>query len=212
MSERTPFYSNIEAGASVPVGLDTDRNIESVRKSVVVGRKVESPDIFVSSVAGFGFPGIPFVPGEPNPASFCQGEDAIFSAFLFNEGEPVTSEKFKIEARVKSSLRSVDFVWCGELQNGIYPEQREGYYSIWIPSDTTNDWYAGTYVLNIFLSEAVGDGPGPHDRKISLIDTFFNIEYCGGSKNPENVKRKGNLPGRNKLNNTWPNSPDIIRG
>lgn len=212
MSEKTPFYANTETGTSTPVGLDIARNIESVKKSVLVGRKVESPDIFVSSVAGFGFPGIPFVAGEPNPATFCQGEDAVFSAFLFNEGEPVTPDKFKIEARVKRTVRSVDVIWCGELENGIYSEKREGYYSVWIPADMTNNWYAGSYVLNIFLSESVGDGVGPHDRKISLIDTPFNIEYCGGSENPENAKRRGNLPNRTALGKTWPNSPDIIRG
>lgn len=212
MSDKTPFYSNTEENISIPVEVSISRDVEIVKKSVIVGRKEESPDVFVSSTAGFGFPGIPFVPGEPNPPNFCQGEDAIFDAYLFNEGQPVVPSDYNIVAQVKSSLRSTKFIWRGELENGIYPEQEPGYYKIWISSEDTKKLFAGSYVLNLSLYQAVGKGRGPHDRKISLIDTMFNIDYCGGSENPENVRLSGDLPHRTSLNRTWPNSPDIIQG
>jgi hypothetical protein len=212
MSDKTPFYSNTENDTSVPVEVAVSRDIEIVKKSVIVGRKEESPDVFVSSTAGFGFPGIPFVPGEPNPPTFCQGEDAIFDAFLFHQGEEVSPNNFNIVARVKSSLRSTKFIWSGELGNGIYQEADPGYYTIWISSECTKKLFAGSYVLNIFLFQSVGEGNGPHDRKISLIDTMFNIDYCGSSENPENVRLMGDLPSRTSLGRTWPNDPDIIKG
>lgn len=212
MSEKTPFYSNTEDGNTVPVDLTVSRGIEILKKSVLVGRKQEPTDFFVSSTAGFGFPGIPFVPGEPNPSNFCQGEDVIFDAFLYYQGEPVTQDKYKIVTQVKSSLRSVNTIWTGEIQNGVYPEEKPGYYTVWIPADKTTTLFAGSYNLNVFLSQSVGEGTGPHDRKISLIDIVFNIEYCGGSENPENVRLSGDLPHRTSLKRTWPNSPDIIQG
>lgn len=212
MSDKTPFYSNTEENTSIPVEVSVSRNIEIVKKSILVGRKEESPDVFVSSTAGFGFPGIPFVPGEPNPPNFCQGEDAIFDAFLFNEGRTVIPSDYNIIAQVKSSLRSTKFIWRGELGDGIYPEAEPGYYTVWISSEATKKLFAGSYILNIFIYQSVGEGSGPHDRKISLIDTMFNVDYCGGSENPENVRDIGDLPSRNSLTRTWPNDPDIIRG
>jgi hypothetical protein len=212
MSEQTPFYSNTEDGKTVPVNLTTFHGIQTVKKSLLVGRKAEPTDFFISSTSGFGFPGIPFVPGEANPANFCQGEDVIFDAFLYYQGEAVTQNDYDILVQVKSSLRSPTAFWVGEIQNGVYPEENPGYYTIWLPAEKTMTLFAGSYNLNVFLSQQVGKGSGPHDRKISLIDIAFNIEYCGGSENPENVRLTGDLPHRASIKRTWPNAPDIIQG
>jgi hypothetical protein len=212
MSDKTPFYANTENNTSVPVEVSISRDIEIVKKSVIAGRKEEMPDVFISSTSGFGFPGIPFVPGEPNPPTFCQGEDVIFDAFLFNEGEVVVPEKFNIIAQVKGSTRSTKFIWKGVVGDGVYPEQEPGYYTVWITAEETKKLFAGSYILNVFLYQSIGKGSGHHDRKISLIDTMFNIDYCGNSENPENVRLMGDLPNRNSLTSTWPNNPDIIKG
>jgi hypothetical protein len=212
MSDQTPFYTNDDKNKSLPVGLVLAGNMETVKQTIVSGRKSDLPALFSSSTAGFGFPGIPFVAGVPAPPNFCQGEDIIFDTFLFYAGTEVTTEKFNISASIKRAFRAVNFIWTGSIGSGVYKEDREGYYTIWIPSAKTEDIYAGSYILNIFLTEAVGDGEGPHDRKISLVDVMFNVEYCGGSKNPENVRRAGDLKGRNSLNRSWPNSSDTVHG
>ena len=103
-------------------------------------------------------------------------------------------------------------MWEGEVHNGIYEEDKFGKYTIWIPSKVTGDWLAGSYVMNISCSEAVGQGQGVHDRNISLIDLMFNIEYCGGSPNPETLVRKEDAPDRAALEKTWPNSSSTVRG
>jgi hypothetical protein len=212
MSVNTPFYTNNEENNSVPVDLTNSRGAEVVKKSIIVGSKTEYSDIFVSSTSGFGFPGIPFVPGEPNPASFCQGEDAIFDTFLYYEGKPVVPQNFTISAIVKTSQRATKRIWEGSLNNGVNTTEREGYYKIWIPSGITNTLYGGSYLITVHLEEPVAEGLGPHDRKISLVSTMFNIEYCGDSENPESVSKKNNLPVRGTLGNIWPNSPDTVHG
>jgi hypothetical protein len=211
MYNQTPFFSNIE-DKTVPLPLEIAGGVEVVKKTRVVGRNVEYPDVFVSSSSGFGFPGVPFVPGEPNPSTFCQGEDAQFDALLYQHGAPVLAENYRIQAVVKSSLRSRDILWAGEVQSGIYEEDKFGKYTIWIPSKVTADWLAGSYVMNVSCFESIGQGRGVHDRKISLIDLMFNIEYCGGSPNPETLVRKEDAPDRALLEKTWPNSSSTVRG
>jgi len=211
MHNQTPFFSNLES-ESVPLALEIAGGVEVVKKTRVVGKNVEYSDVFISSSSGFGFPGVPFVPGEPNPSTFCQGEDAQFDALLYYQGKPVLPEDFRILVTVKPSLRSSVVLWLGEVQSGIYPEDNTGKYTIWIPSKVTAEWLAGSYVMNVSFYEPVGQGDGVHDRKVSLIDLMFNIEYGGGSPHPESLIPRGDAPSRSELEKSWPNAPSTVRG
>jgi hypothetical protein len=121
-------------------------------------------------------------------------------------------DDFRIFVTVKPSLRSRVVLWSGEVQSGIYPEDNAGKYTIWIPSKVTADWLAGSYVMNVSFYEPVGQGDGVHDRKVSLIDLMFNIEYGGGSPHPENLIPRGDAPSRSELEKSWPNAPSTVRG
>ena len=211
MNEPTPFFSN-NASTTLPTGLDVVGRVELVKKTRVIGRNVEYPDDFVSSSTGFGLPGIPFIPGTPNPSNFCQGEDVLFDALLIYQGKPAVSENYNISATLKPSLRSFSVLWQGALGNGISKERDEGAYLIWIPSRKTTELFAGSYVLNISIHEPVGQGAGAHDKRISLIDVMFNIEYCGGSPNPESLKKEETALRRDNLEKSWPNAPSTVRG
>ena len=210
--EHIAFYVNDVDGKSVPFPLLSSDGIIEPRESKITCRKHSSVKQYVSPLGTHGFPGVPFESGEPNPTVYSQGEDIIFDTFLYYAGKEVSSRQFKITVIIKSDPHSVKPLWVGTLNDGLYPQDREGYYEVWIPSAVTSNMFAGSYYMDITITEPVGTGKGPKDRTIFLLSHNFSIEYTAASPNPESASAVGGLKGRDLLPNTWPNAPGTIGG
>jgi hypothetical protein len=208
--EHIAFYVNDVDGKSIPFPLMSSDGILEPRESKITSRKHTAVKQYVSPLGTHGFPGVPFESGEPNPAVYSQGEDIIFDTYLYYAGKTVSSKTFKINVIVKSDPHQIDPVWLGSLNNGLYPMDREGYYEIWIPSSITSNLFAGSYYVDITITEPVGTGKGTKDRTIFLLSYNFSIEYTAASPNPESAASSGGLKSRDMLQNTWPNAPGTI--
>lgn len=167
--------------------------------------KTQIPTRLSSSV-----PGIPlFEEGHPNPDLFYQGEDVIYDTFLSYEDNPVLVEDYEISVIVKTSPRASAAVWEGRLDLGVEQKPNQsGNYEIWIPAAVTEKFLAGTYYLDVLVTERVGKGLGKHDRKYVLIQTVFNIDYSNHSPTPESRTSGKEL--RLAVEGVWPNSVNTI--
>jgi hypothetical protein len=209
MQENNRYFVNDIHGESIAMNLVSVNGVMQEKKCIISGRNKGKDITNVSCFATHGFPGIPLEKGIPNPDTFLQGEDAIFDSFLFYEGKEVVPADFNISVVLKASPRAVDKVWTGILENGIFQQQKPGFYTIWIPSLVTSQLLAGTYYMEVILKEGVGRGDGAHDRTISLAQYPFNIDYGVVSDNPETISNQNNKI-RGTLEQTWPNSPNTI--
>jgi hypothetical protein len=207
MEQYSCFYSENGSGQPHPVPMLEGFNTSEPPQSKIVARDKS----YVPSQAQTTFSKIsggPFELGEPNPATFCQGEDAIFDAYLYFLGAPFDHEKYRLQSVLKTSQRSSNILWRGETQAGIYPDKRPGVYTVWIPAAISAGLSAGAYYLDLFASEHVGAGAGPHDRTALVISTTFNLIYCSMSPWPENVSTTAEH--RAQAEPVWPNAPNTI--
>jgi hypothetical protein len=155
-------------------------------------------------------PGIPlFEEGHPNPDLFFQGEDVVYEAYLYHEDGPVLAEDYEISVVVKTSPRASLVSWEGKLDLGVEQKPNQsGNYEIWIPAAVTEKFLAGTYYLDVMITERVGKGLGKHDRKYVLLQTVFNIDYSNHSPAPESRTSGKDL--RTAVEGVWPNAVNTI--
>jgi hypothetical protein len=206
--EITPqFFTPDASGDSQSVYKTIIDNLEALQTSEIVARNRQYKVTPASTVALDGIPGIPFERSMPNPDLFYQGEDIVYDVFLFHDGASVSSDDFEVQVSVKTSPRASTVSWEGSLDNGIYPAPNQsGRYELWIPSNVSSMFVAGTYYLNIQIRERVGAGKGRFDRKYVLLQSYFNIDYSNFSTKVENAT----TPQRVNMEPTWPNSPNTI--
>lgn len=204
------FFAPAANGDSLSVYKTVRDNTEALLSSEIKARNRQFKAFPTSTMALDGVPGIPFEQGTPNPDLFYQGEDIVYDLFLFN-GKPVSSEEYDVRVFVKASPRAYKVVWQGTLDDGVYPAPNEsGYYEIWIPSSTTESFFAGTYYLDVLIQEKLGSGDGRFDRKYIAIQTNFNVEYSNFSPSPETLAINPNSLKRDGMEQVWPNQPDTI--
>jgi hypothetical protein len=204
------FFIPAANGDSLSLYKTVIDNTEAVRSSEIKARNRQFKNTPASTLALDGMPGIPFERGLPNPDLFYQGEDAVYDLFLFN-GAPISSAEYDVSVLVKTSPRAYNVVWQGTLDNGVYPAPNEsGYYEVWIPSNVTATFFAGTYYLDVLVHEKLGSGKGRYDRKYLALQTVFNIEYSNFSPSPETLAGNPKALSRAGMEEVWPNQPDTI--
>jgi hypothetical protein len=189
-----------------------ENNAELFKKSEIRVRGNQSELLNRQNAAVDHIPGIPFERGIPNPALFYQGEDMVYDLFLYDAGAPASFEDYDITALVKTSPRAKNVVWQGKIDSGIFTnnDNLPGYYELWIPASATALMLAGTYYIDILLTEKMGKTGGRYDRKKVLLQTVFNIEYSNFSPAPEAVGSDNTAPSRSSVEETWPNKPDTV--
>jgi hypothetical protein len=159
-----------------------------------------------------GLPGVPlFEEGQPNPDVYYQGEDIVYALYLEQAGSPVTHVDYDISAIVKTSPRAATVVWEGKVNAGLTPTPSlSGFYELWIPSVITEPLLAGSYFIDILITERIGTGQGAYDRKFVLAQTVFNLEYSNHSPAPESRKANSTTVTRGAVESTWPNSVNTV--
>ena len=220
MATDNNFFDNpADTNVSVPMPTVAFENEAIVKQTVVQPQDRQQFRPSTSPTAAFGIPGTPYDHGVDNPASFAQGEDVVFEAFLYHDGEEVLTSKYTISAIVKTSPYTPYVAWLGTYNNGITNIQqttvvsghststnKPGYYKIVIPHETTALLFAGSYFMDIVIDQIVTDG-GPSHRAF-LYTTSFNIFYSISSPNPESMK--GSTMSRINIDRTWPNNPNTV--
>jgi hypothetical protein len=206
MSENI-FYTNTSSNSSTAVEA-VPEEMFNLQESLVRPRDKKSSKTKASFFSGYGFPGFPFEKAPSNPDIFCQGEDIVLDAFLYFLGAPVDKDAYTIKAIVKSSVRDTSTVWTGEMAYGLYPQDRQGFYTIWIPGGVSAKLTAGTYYMDLILKEDVAAGRGPTDRTAQLLTYVFGVEYCAMSSFPENLDNS--YKHRQVMSGGWPNTPNTV--
>lgn len=153
-----------------------------------------------------GTPTPPLGPGVKEEApQFYQGDTILLDVLLYFNNQPVLEEEWTITAVLKTSAFADCVTWEGELYNGIYKNDAPGYYRIIIPNDSTAELIAGTYWLDIIITEKTGQQQTYKDVKLILRRQPIMIDYSAGSPNP------GRVLDRNELEKTYPPPVDIRR-
>jgi hypothetical protein len=205
------FFAPDSRGESQNIPKEIINGLESLKTSQIRARASQYNVSPSNTFAIDGIPGIPFESNQPNPDVFFQGEDIVYDLFLYHEGKPVSSDEYDIRCVIKSSPRASQITWEGFVDNGVFPNPKDsGYYELWIPSVQTEAFFAGSYYLHVMIQNRVGEGQGRYDRKYVLLQTMFNIDYSNFSPRPETQSRNTDKLNRDKLEPTWPNTPDTI--
>lgn len=159
-----------------------------------------------------GLPGVPlFEEGEPNPDIFYQGEDIVYELYLEQDERPILHTDYEISAIIKTSPRASTVVWEGKVDSGITPNPGlSGFYELWFPSVATEKLLAGSYFIDILITERIGSGNGKYDRKFVLARTSFNIDYSNHSPAPESRKVNAATVLRGGNEETWPNAVNTV--
>ena len=208
MSEETTshYFVPTATGDSASVYKAVIDDLESLQSSEIKARGRQSKASPANTLMMDGLPGIPFERSAPNPDVFYQGEDIVYDVYLLHDGAPVSANLYDISAVVKSSPRTQSVAWEGSLDDGVYETpDNPGFYELWIPHTLTENFIAGTYYLQIQITEKTGTGRFP--RRFVLVSTYFNIDYSNFSPNPES---RTNVGLRTSLESIWPNSPNTI--
>ena len=183
---------------------------EYLKTSEIRARTGQS-DKFASKMVIDNIPGVPFERGLSNPDNFYQGEDIVYDLYLFFDGKDVNTEEYDITASIKPNSRAHNPIWTGVLDFGIYPIKDEpGRFELWIPSNATASFFAGSYYLDVQVAEKIGRGDGRYDRKHIIAQTIFNVAYSNFSTKLETSSSSDSTASRAELESTWPNQPDTI--
>lgn len=116
---------------------------------------------------------------------FYQGEDLKLAFYLDYNGQPVTEEKYQLEAIVKKSPAAQNILWKGYQGTGLYNNGKAGDYYILIPSTITSNFLPGTYYFDVKLSEKVGEGDAVRDLSFVILSSTFTLELSAGSPYPK---------------------------
>jgi hypothetical protein len=200
------YFTPTASGDSASVYKAVINHLESLQSSEIKARGRQPSASPANTLMLDGLPGIPFERSAPNPDVFYQGEDVVYDVYLLHDGAPVSSSVYDISVVVKTSPRAQSPVWEGVLDAGLYDvAERPGFYELWIPSVTTETFIAGTYHLQLQITEKLGAGRFP--RRFVLLSTYFNIDYSNFSPSPES---RDNTGLRTSLASIWPNSPNTV--
>jgi hypothetical protein len=201
------FFTPNAKGESASVYKAVIGHLESLQTSEIKARNRQFAASPVNTLMLDGIPGVPFERGSPNPDTFYQGEDIVYDLYLIHDGAPVEMNNYEISAVLKPSPRAQRITWQGTHDDGVYEVAGQpGYYELWIPSKSTEQFVAGTYYLQVQIKEKLAAGQGRFDRRFVLLQTYLNIDYSNFSTNPAsrtNDARQGVEP-------IWPNSPNTI--
>ena len=126
--------------------------------------------------------GVPEPPANPIPIGFYQGETIRMDVFLNYEDAPVTLDDWDIIGFVKTNQFAQDLIWKAELNSGLEPLGKPGFYRFEIPSETTAGFLAGTYWLVVQIKERMGSGL--HDAVFQIVNQPFSVNYSAASPNP----------------------------
>jgi hypothetical protein len=204
------YYTPNPAGLGQGLAKTIADNLEVLEASHLRARAGIRGELPLTKAVLDGVPGIIFERGAPNPDVFFQGDDIVYDVFLAHDGKKVLPEDFAVLVRVKTSPRSQVVVYSASLEDGIYYGNTPGVYELWIPSAITENLLAGTYHLQIQLVERVGTGRGRHDRKFTVLQHHFNIDYGTFSDHVEASNTNQNNLTRAAADSTWPNQPNTL--
>lgn len=123
------------------------------------------------------FYGVTEPEGKPAPIEKYAGETLDFDIYLNAGDKPVLAKDWDILANVKSSTAETSSVWVGTLQNGVYENNKTGYYKILIPAEKTKDWLAGTYWLEILIKEKVAKFNNISDVFSVVLRLPISVDY-----------------------------------
>ena len=150
--------------------------------------------------------------GKPAPVSVYQGDDIVFDIYLNYESEPVELDRWYITALLKTTAYATTLLWEGALGNSnehfsnhIEKLPAPGMYRISIPASFTKDLIAGTYWLDVAITEQAG--AGNHDLRRTIARYPFSLEYANTASNV--VFERSTLPKSvpEPVNYTSVNSP-----
>lgn len=119
--------------------------------------------------------------GKPAPIEKYVGESLQFDIYLNHNEQPVLANDWDIIANVKSTTATPDPSWVGTIGNGIYENNKTGYYKIVIPSEKTKDWLAGTYWLEILIKEKIAKFNNIADNYTVLLRLPVTMDYSNHS-------------------------------
>lgn len=128
--------------------------------------------------------------GKPAPLEKYIGESLEFDIYLNKDNTPILTAQWDITALIKSSPASTNPTWSGELYNGIYENNKQGYYKILIPAEQTKNWLAGTYWMDIIVHEKVAASKRITDELTILARIPICMDYANSSQFKDPIKEQ----------------------
>lgn len=134
--------------------------------------------------------------GKPAPIEKYIGESLDFDIYLNHNDQAVLTKDWDILANIKSNAAASPPVWVGALANGVYENNKTGYYKIVVPSEKTKDWLAGTYWLEILIKEKTAKFNGVADNYTVILRLPICMDYGNHSdfKDLHDQALTGSLP------------------
>lgn len=124
--------------------------------------------------------------GKPAPISVYQGDDIVFEIYLNYEGEPVGLDKWIVSAYIKTTAYATTLLWEASIgniaehyNNQIVKLPAEGMYQFNIPATFTAGLIAGTYWLDVSITELSGEGN--RDIRRTIVRQPFSLEYANNA-------------------------------
>ncbi len=139
-----------------------------------------------SNHSTYVIPGVSELTGVYQDAPmFDQGEDVILYFRLTVDKEPLTVEKYELEAVVKKHPSASNILWKGLLNVGLYTGTTAGYYYVLMPSSASGLFLPGLYYLDIKATEKKGTGKLVKDVTFTAASYMFSLKLSAGSPNPQ---------------------------
>lgn len=139
---------------------------------------------------------------------FYQGDSIELDVYLNIDNQPVLENDWNIKAIVKKNVYANNIIWQGEYRNGIEKNDTAGYYKITIPSVVTSTSLAGTYWMDVVVTEK--NGKGTTDRSFVVVHQPFMLNYTVASPHPTSSSPYSGLR-RGNVEPTMPFPEDITR-
>jgi hypothetical protein len=166
--------------------------------------RISKPEPGSTPLNTLGIPGTNFLNNGPSVPVFYQGEDIVIDIYFSTEGKCLDLNRYTMNTIVKSSQYLNTNNWNGTLDNGIYRDKdQDNHYIIFIPSSITDKILAGSFELDLWVVENVGNFNDIKPRTMLLGKTYFNLEYAAFSPHPETIEN-GVASLRTLLPNSYP--------
>lgn len=151
--------------------------------------RVNNPAVSSNPLNTAGIPGVNFIGTDSSTPVFWQGEDIVFDAFLYINGQTIDTNRYILHAILKASPYMITNSWAGIQNNGIYVDDKiSNHFVIFIPSSITVNLLAGSFELDVWVVEKVNSLNDIKPRTILIGRTFLNVEYAAFSPNPESIE------------------------
>lgn len=121
--------------------------------------------------------------GKSEALNCYQGESIELDVYLNKDAVPIDSDKWEVRGVVKSNVYATCKDFELELNNGIYKNDKIGYYKLFIPPSVTSEMHPGTYWLSVKIKEKSGNSI--HDRELVVMKQPFSISLSTTSPNPK---------------------------